>query len=448
MCAKKNQAGGMQMSRRFYRWQRQFFTFCFLIVSILTSSCMTASNPLSSVAGVKSFQVFDVAEPSQEISGLDPSNSSLRFSPGSGLSFLSRSGDLLRFIFVTDRGPNLDPGPDMAKSMAAELVAKTKVFPLPEYSPRYGTIVLDRTTGAAQVESARAMKFGGRELSGRPPSVVDGKDGEYGVDAAGKKLASDGNGIDPEAIAQVDGAFMYVSEEYQPSILKVRQQDGSVVEWLAPGKGLPEIFAKRRLNRGVEAITITPGGALIALLQSTIELGGEGNGKKGTKTKDAFFIRGMRKQGGTIRQFAFPIDDRFKSRSEAKIGDIVSLGENMFIAIVQGKLANGRTAAFLQLVDTSGSCDLGVTKLLDGRELEFAITREEFLQRCKPAVVRDIVNLADLGWNHQKTEGVALIDDSTLVVVNDNDFGVGEDGPNAPSQLLFIEFERRLKERY
>jgi len=41
-----------------------------------------------------------------------------------------------------------------------------------------------------------------------------------------------------------------------------------------------------------------------------------------------------------------------------------------------------------------------------------------------------------------------LIDDATLVVVNDNDFGVGEDGPNAPTQLLYIEFDRSLKELF
>ena len=220
-------------------------SFCSIGVVILTSACVTAAQPVTSVAGVKSFQLFDVAEPSSEISGLNPTNASLRFSPGSGLSFLSRSGDLLRFVFVTDRGPNLDPGPDLAKSMSAELIAKTKVFPVPEYSPRYGTIVLNRSSGTAQVETARAMKFGGRELSGRPPFSGDGKDGELGVDSAGKKLTEDASGIDPEAIAQADAEHVYMSEEYRPSILKVRQQDGAVVEWLAPGKGLPEIFAKR-----------------------------------------------------------------------------------------------------------------------------------------------------------------------------------------------------------
>jgi hypothetical protein len=423
-------------------------SFCFVGVVILTSACVTAAKPISSIAGVKSFQVFDVAEPSREISGLDPRHSMLRFSPGSGLTFVSRSGDLLRFLYVTDRGPNHDPNPNMAKSMSAELVAKTKVFPVPEYSPRYGTLVLDRASGTAQVENARTMKAAGKVLSGRPPFSGDAKDGELGVDSAGKKLTVDANGIDPEAIAQADAEHVYISEEYRPSILKVRQQDGAVVEWLASGKGLPEIFAKRRGNRGLEAMTMTPAGALIALLQSTIELGGEENGKKGTKTKDAFFIRGLSKQGETTRQFAFPIDDRFKSPSEAKIGDIVSLGEDKFIVIVQGKLANGGMGSFLQVADTNGSCDPAVTKLPDGRELEFATTREEFLLRCKPAVVRDLVNLADLGWNHQKTEGVALVDESTLVVVNDNDFGVGDDGPNATTQLLFIEFNGRLKDLF
>lgn len=433
------------MTKRLGIWQLPAIPFSLFIVSLLASSCVTAADPPSSVPFLRTHRFINVPEPSPELSGLGQGTRPLRYSPGSGLALLARSGDTLRFLYVTDRGPNFDPGAALAASLPAERVAKTKVFPLPEFSPRFGVIEWDRSKATAQVFSSQALKFGDRECSGRPP-VLDGQEGEQGWDPSGKVLSNDANGIDPEAIARLDDEFVYISEEYRPSILKVKQSNGNVVEWLTPGKGLPDVFAKRRLNRGFEAMTVTPGGALVALLQSTIELGGERKGKPGTQTKDAFFIRGFKKHGATVRQFAYPLDDRFQSRSEAKIGDMVALDEERFIVIIQGKLAGGGTAAFLQLLDLRQSCDPSDTRLLDGRELEFASTREEFGVRCRPAAVRDLVNLADVGWKHQKTEGIALVDESSVAVVNDNDFGVGDDGPDALTQLLYLEFDRKLRD--
>jgi hypothetical protein len=61
-----------------------------------------------------------------------------------------------------------------------------------------------------------------------------------------------------------------------------------------------------------------------------------------------------------------------------------------------------------------------------------------------------LVNLADLGWRLEKFEGLAVVDDATIAVVNDNDFGIAgfDDGRvvpnNVPTRLSMIHLETRL----
>jgi hypothetical protein len=56
-----------------------------------------------------------------------------------------------------------------------------------------------------------------------------------------------------------------------------------------------------------------------------------------------------------------------------------------------------------------------------------------------------VVDLRKLGWNHEKTEGLAVVGNHELLVINDNDFGVDPGTPRAPTEILYIKLSKALK---
>ena len=75
------------------------------------------------------------------------------------------------------------------------------------------------------------------------------------------------------------------------------------------------------------------------------------------------------------------------------------------------------------LVDITGATDI-TTKDANGRSIEQA--SESDLKKAGIAYVKKsmAVDLAKLGFSPDKFEGLAIIDSTTIAVVNDNDFGV------------------------
>src|SRR5262249_16687475 len=70
-----------------------------------------------------------------------------------------------------------------------------------------------------------------------------------------------------------------------------------------------------------------------------------------------------------------------------------------------------------------------------------------------PVSKTEIVNLPSIGYMEEKTEGLALIPDGDLAVLNDNDFGVSTDpvplngtipllDPRPPTVLSIVELPR------
>jgi Arc/MetJ-type ribon-helix-helix transcriptional regulator len=77
----------------------------------------------------------------------------------------------------------------------------------------------------------------------------------------------------------------------------------------------------------------------------------------------------------------------------------------------------------IYLVDLSQASDL-TSFDGQGKALEFADASELAKRGVKLAQKREVADLRKLGWQQEKVEGLALIDNRTLAVINDNDFGL------------------------
>jgi hypothetical protein len=361
--------------------------------------------------------------------------------PGSGLTLRNKEADgTLWFYALTDRGPNgdspdLDPG---HSSAAAASKTKTKAFPAPGYVPKFGLIRV--RSGVAELVSVTDIKTAeGANVSGRPVQAGIGSSGEIPLtEALQATLAFDTHGIDPEAIAMdPDGKHLWICDEYGPYLIKVAVDSGRIAAKFAPGSGLPEVIQFRQPNRGCEGLAITPGGKLVMAIQSILEMPDVGSGGSARHTGKAPFTRlvEFNPATGATRMFAYPHDvARYGKSKDAKIGDIVALSDTRFVLIEQGKFkADGEVHNLLVAVDVAQATDLTGKKLAGGLELEYAGTVSELSAAGVAAAKRlEILDLrkkdasgkGQFGWLPEKAEGLALANEDTLALINDNDFGV------------------------
>jgi hypothetical protein len=200
----------------------------------------------------------------------------LRITLGVGSGLARRAGDPPgRFWALGDRGPNLKVGLaveayGLDHLALASRARGAKIMPRPDLGP---TLAELQVTGVGVV-LRRTLPLhvgGGRRLTGLPPPR--------------RRLRRDGAGVRSlqraarprrrrgrhrAVVALSDGTFR-VAEEYGPSILVVDADGRVTCRWLPEGHPLteadagcpvpgvlPAIAGSRRLNRGFEALALSP----------------------------------------------------------------------------------------------------------------------------------------------------------------------------------------------
>jgi hypothetical protein len=116
----------------------------------------------------------------------------------------------------------------------------------------------------------------------------------------------------------------------------------------------------------------------------------------------------------------------YKKSGDAKLGDVVALDDSRFLVLENGKDKDGNLRNLVYQFDLTAATDLtGVTLSSGpnaGKDLEYG-TRDEVTAQVTFAAKSLVVDLRAYGYTAEKSEGLALLDDRTLVVINDNDFG-------------------------
>ena len=364
---------------------------------------------------------------------------------GSGLAYKGKNaaGDL-EFYGLTDRGPNGD-GPLVPDPWGKGTIG-SKIFPSPSFTPSFGVITVGK--GGAILTSSTPIKVSATvNSSGLPvPVGAVGNSAEIPVmdamkfDAASKAVFNAG-GLDSEAIV-VDAKrnALWVSDEYGPFIVKLDAATGVIQAKYEPGKGLPALFAKRRANRGMEGMTLDASNdKLYAFLQSPLSDGTAMYSvtKKAEQVERfARFTRWIEFDpvtGTSGKMYAYPLnaaDYQDGRTGNAKLGDMVALGGGKFLVIEQGAAPSGKVFNKLMLVELKGATDIAAaafnatTSDLEKSSMGGAAVNGADWAAVTPLKKTVLLDLNAIGWAAEKAEGLTLIDDSTIALVNDNDFGL------------------------
>ena len=318
-------------------------------------------------------------------------------------------------VGLSDRGPNGD-APDYLDAGGVKHPSKSYIAP--SFTPRLVTVRVRH--GAAVVTQTQEIRFGRDPAVGLPPA---GLTTEIGVDEGLEAIAPSQAGIDPEGLAFDGRGDPWISDEYGPALLELAAHSGRVQRRLLPGAGLPAILASRQVNRGFEGVAVAPSGKVYGLVQSTLDVDGK---TKGT----AQFIRLVEYDPRTraTRMFAYPHDvSAYKKSSDAKLGDLFALDDTHFLTLELGKDKDGNLRNLVYSFDIEAATDLtGITLPSGtnaGKELEYG-TQAELASLITTASKTLVVDLRAYGYTAEKSEGLALVDNRTLVVINDNDFGI------------------------
>lgn len=336
---------------------------------------------------------------------------------GSGLQFVRKEGSDLIFATVTDRGPNAD-SPKSGKK-------DSKIFANPSFTPLLMTIRVG--DGKAQATDAHPLHDEKGLISGLPlPEGLIGATNEVALGDTLQPLASDKRGLDTEGITPDGKGGYWLCDEYGPFIVNI-DANGKILKKYGPqaqageegvAGGLPNIVKWRQANRGFEGITRMPDGRIIAAVQSTLDIEG-----KSKNTAQFTRLVSIDPATGKTAMYGYPIDiEVYKKARDAKIGDIVALDNNRILLIEQGADKDKKMRNLVYVVDLSEASDLSTFDKEKAPEFDDAAqlkTRGIHLAQKK-----EVADLRKLGWQQEKAEGMTLIDNQTIAIINDNDFGI------------------------
>ena len=404
----------------------------------------------------------------------------------SGMYYDPTESNVNQYVFyvVPDRGPN--DGTFGKSNVTPASTQNLRPFKLPDYQGRIVRFTLNRQTGAVSLDD-QIMLFrqdGTTPISGRgnipgfdevPVTYTDAATAYANVDyvdtTSGEELHQlpyDEFGGDFEGILKDKDGNFWMCDEYRPAIYKI-QPNGVLIDRYVPegtsilgttpqpvgtygSETLPAVYAKRRANRGFEAIAYNSDKNVVyAFIQSPLY-----NPNSSTKNNsDVIRILGVDAATGTpVEEYVYLLErNKYAGLSTSrvdKIGDAVYVGNDKFLVLERDSedpdVVEGKKYVFE--ISLLGATNILGTTLSerDGEDGELTLeqlTADEIVAAGVGIVHKTkVVNLPSLNYvSSDKPEGLALLPGGEIAVINDNDFGLAGAGITDNSVLGIISFQ-------
>lgn len=359
---------------------------------------------------------------------------------GSGIAI--RRGDPRgTFWAVCDRGPNVKV------KVAVERFGLTglerlrrrdgaKIMPRTDLGPALAEmrVIGDRVE---LLRTVRITAASGKPVGGVPPAGAEHSLREPAFDLEGRPLAPDPDGADTEGIAALGDGGFWVGDEYGPSLLRLDRRAAVQFRWVpdcgeAPAAGaaeravLPALAGKRQLNRGFEAIALSPDERWLYLaFQSPLAHPDERAHEQANHVR---FWKLDASSGAVAAQFLYPLDPPESFRrdwekgefggSDRKVSEITCEEEDVLIVLERGSESTKFYRVRLDERQATPASDLDPATR---PSLEERSARGDRLPELEKAL---LLSSDDYRQLPADLEGMAILSPTELLLVNDNDFGV------------------------
>ena len=385
-----------------------------------------------------------------------------------------------QFYVLTDRGPNAD---------FDGIAGKGKQFLVPNYTPSIGLFELQADGKIIKVKEIILKDKNGNPISGLPNPKAFGGTNEVPYDFHGQPMTvnpqlpfdavtnpikSDINGLDPEGLAALKDGSFWISDEYGPHLV---HYDGNGVEierinaFVSDERNnvvvngqrvlLPAEFTKRRANRGMEALTITPDqNTLVGIMESSMD-----NPDESGRLSSLVRIVTINLVSGKIAQYLYRLDNPKHVAS-----GIVAINGHEFYLIEHDRkfpLQEESATKLIYKVDIAQATDIetvlsaesieqdekvGLTvneqtleQLIATDEANWQVLEERAIKPVKKTLVVDV--LASLEYPHDKLEGLWLRQDGSLGLLNDDDFAMTDTdiiNPKSTVEHKYLDKEKTI----
>jgi len=375
----------------------------------------------------------------------------LNLTVGIGSSAFRHPSDPPNVVWtLSDRGANIACS-DMRETTGVDLPAcrefpNGRVYPTPSYSPSIYRVQIG-SEGTFRVTDVITLKDrDGNPLSGILNPLKTAAT-ETPLDGKGKKLAQDLNGIDAEGLVRLSDGTFWIGEENGPSIAHFGTDGRMIVRHVPRGtegeytgakydvRGtLPAILAKRAINRGIESLAISSDERfLYFIMQNPLA---NPDVKTYQQAKNSRLFKIERASMKVVGEYVYMLDDPStfrrdpsKRQNDPRISELMAIGLDRLVVLertdqttklYEVDLANATNIAGSRWDDAATSPSLEATTVADAK-----ITPVPKTLRLDTTDFPKIVG---------KTEGMALLGDGALVLINDDDFGIA----GASTQIVVL----------
>jgi hypothetical protein len=307
-------------------------------------------------------------------------------------------------------------------------------------------ILLKRPDGSLISGLPNSSALGG---TGETPYHADGNpvlvNDELPYNVTSNPIKLDDYGLDGEGLVALRDGTFWVSDEYGPHIVHF-DHNGIEMTRINAFKDdsrallhLPAVFQHRRANRGMEGLAITPDeSTLVGIMQSTMK-----NPNKAAQKGDLTRIVSINLNNGETEQYLYR-----QQKNENANSEIAALTANKFLVIERDgsflfggpKNANPNAQKQVYRIDLNTGTALSSVPfsssiiedeshglLIDGLTLEQYVQKHGWdalaKKGIKPVTKKLVIDMVEeVGYAHDKMEGLWVIDDQHLGILNDDDF--------------------------